>query len=207
MKYIFTIVLIIIFIFFYENNLITINILINFRTHLKIIIMKKVLLIAGVVLLGLGNVNAQDGAFNLGVNFALPTGDAGDVYSFAIGVEANYLFQVSEEFQVGPSVSYISYFGKSEVFGIDVDIDNAGFLPLAAAGRFNASDKFVLGADLGYAIGINPEGNDGGFYYRPMVGYDVNEKIQITVSYSGVSLSGDGDGTFSNIGIGAMFAL
>ena len=169
--------------------------------------MKKVLLIAVVAILGLGSVNAQEGVFNLGVNFGLPTGDADDFYSLAIGVEANYLFQVSEEFQVGPSVSYISYFGKSEVFGVQVDIDNAGFLPLAAAGRFNASEKFVIGADLGYAIGISPEENDGGFYYRPMVGYNINEKIQITASYSGISLSGDGDGTFSNFGLGAMFAL
>ena len=163
--------------------------------------MKKIVCIAVMALLGFGSLSAQENRFNLGVNLGLPTGDVSDFYSFALGVEANYLFEVSEKFQVGPSISYVNYFGK-EISGFTAE--NASFLPLAGSGRFNASEEFVIGADIGYAIGISPEGNDGGFYYRPMLGYNISEKMQITASYSGVSVDG---GTFSHFGVGIMFGL
>ncbi|MDO6601020.1 outer membrane beta-barrel protein [Tenacibaculum sp. 1_MG-2023] len=158
--------------------------------------MKKLLLSIALVAFTFA-ATAQDGKFNLGVNLGLPTGDVSDFYSFVGSIEANYLFDVSEEFQVGPSASYSHFFGE-EGFG------DISFLPLAAAARFNASEQFVLGADLGYAIGISPDENDGGFYYRPMVGYNLNDKVMLQVSYSGVSMDG---GSFANFGLGAMFAL
>lgn len=163
--------------------------------------MKKVLFIAALALLGFSNVNAQDGSFNVGANIGITTGDADVSYGLMISAEANYLFEVADEFKVGPSVSYVNYFGKT-INGFD--IDNASFIPLAAAGRFNASEKFDIGLDLGYGIGISPDGNDGGFYYRPLVGYKLNEQITLQAAYSGVSVDG---GTFSNLAIGVMFAL
>lgn len=165
--------------------------------------MKK-LLVAAMMFIGLA-VNAQEGQFNVGVNLGLPLGDSSDVYSFAFGGEVNYLFNVSDDFKVGPSVSYVNYSGKTvDVLGFSVEVPSASFLPLAAAGRFSVSEQFTLGADLGYALGLSPDGNDGGFYYRPLVGYNVSEKIMLQVSYSGVSVDG---GSFSNIGLGAMFSL
>ncbi|MCH3882314.1 outer membrane beta-barrel protein [Tenacibaculum aquimarinum] len=157
--------------------------------------MKKLLLSIALVAFTFA-ATAQDGKFNLGVNAALPTGDFGEISSFGIGVEANYLFDVSEGFQIGPSVSYINFFG--ETVGA-VEFPSTGFMPLAAAGRFNASDEFTLGADLGYAIGVsNAEG--GEFYWRPMVGYDISDKVMLQASYSGM-------GDLSFFGLGAMFAL
>lgn len=158
--------------------------------------MKKLLLSIAMVAFAF-TATAQDGNFNLGVNLGLPTGDVSDFTSFVGGVEANYLFDVSDEFQVGPSVSYSHYFGK------DGDEDGS-FLPLAAAARFAVSDEFTLGADLGYAVGVSPDGNDGGFYYRPMIGYNVGDNAMIQASYSGVSMDG---GSFSNFGLGIMFGL
>lgn len=79
------------------------------------------------------------------------------------------------------------------------------FLPIAASGRFNASEDFSIGADLGYALGIN-EGNDGGFYYRPIVGYNLSEKAQLNLSYTGVSIK-DADFTWSTINLGVLFSL
>lgn len=146
------------------------------------------------------SVNAQ-GSFNVGVNAGIPTGDAKDGYTFALGLDVNYLFEVSDAFEVGPSVSYLTYFGD-EIGGFD--IDNASFLPISAAARFAAGDAFTLGADLGYALGLSPDGNDGGFYYRPMVGYDISENFMLQATYSGVSVDG---GTFSSFGLGAVFGL
>ena len=166
--------------------------------------MKKVLLIAVVALLGLGSVNAQEGVFNAGVNLGLPTGDANDLSSFAMSVEANYLFDVSETFKAGPSVSYLHYFGKKNIFGSGFDVEDSSFLPIAAAGRFAASEKVTIGADLGYGIGISPDGQEGAFYYRPMLGYSISEAIMLQATYTGMSKDGI---TISNFGIGAMFAL
>jgi hypothetical protein len=162
--------------------------------------MKKLCLVAIVAIFCFSTTNAQ-GNFNVGVNVGLPTGDVSDGYSFVLGVEANYLFEVSDEFEAGPSASFVNFFGDT-VFGFDVP--DASFLPIGGAARYNASEKFVVGADLGYAVGISPDGNDGGFYYRPMVGYNISETIMIQATYSGVSVDG---GTFSNFGVGASFSL
>ncbi len=162
--------------------------------------MKKLCIVVVLVVFSLTSLNAQ-GNFNLGLNVGLPTGDVSDAYSFVLGIEANYLFEVSDDFEVGPSASFVNYFGES--IG-SFEIDDASFLPIAGAARYNASEKVVLGADLGYAIGISPDGNDGGFYYRPMVGFNITDTIMLQATYSGVSVDG---GTFGNFGVGAMFSL
>ena len=165
--------------------------------------MKKFLLTIAMVAFGFA-ANAQDGEFNAGVNLGLPVGDVSDFSSFALGAEVNYLFSVSDDFKVGPSVSFVNYFGKDfTIGGVTVPGSDASFLPIAAAGRFAISEDFTLGADVGYAVGIN-EGNDGGFYYRPMVGYNISEKIMLQATYSGVSNDG---ATAANIGLGVMFGL
>lgn len=162
--------------------------------------MKKLSLIAIIAIFSFSTVNAQ-GNFNAGVNVGLPTGDVSDAYSFAIGLEVNYLFEVSDEFEAGPSASFVNFFGDT-VFGFE--IEDASFLPIGGAARYNVSDKVVLGADLGYAVGISPDGNDGGFYYRPMVGYNITDTIMLQATYSGVSVDG---GTFSAFGVGGVFSL
>lgn len=159
--------------------------------------MKKLILVLALALTSF----AASAQFSLGASFGLPTGDAEAGYTFALGIDANYMFESEGEVNFGVATGYLTYFGD-EILG--VEIDNASFLPLAGALRYAASDKFTLGADLGYAIGLAPDGNDGGFYYRPMVAYGIGENTSINLSYSGVSVDG---GTFSNIGLGIMFGL
>ena len=158
--------------------------------------MRKLFLFIAVAIFGLLNLNAQ--GFKLGANVGIPTGDASDFSSFAIGIDVNFLWEASEAFDAGLAAGFSNSFIKKEWGDTDVQ-----FLPIAAAGRFNASEDFKIGADLGYAIGIN-DGNDGGFYYRPMVGYNISEIMEIDLSYSGVSKNG---GTWSIIGLGVMFEL
>lgn len=165
--------------------------------------MKKVLFIA-VVVLGLGNINAQNGSFNAGVSIGLPTGDISNSSSLAISVEANYLFEISDQFKVGPSISYLHYTGKKDILGSGFDANDISFLPIAAAARFAASEKFTFGADLGYGIGISPDDIEGAFYYRPMIGYNISEKVMLQATYTGMSKEGS---TISNFGVGAMFSL
>ena len=161
--------------------------------------MKKLLLSTIIAVFAMSNVNAQD--FNLGVNVGLPMGDIQDAYTLNIGIEANYLWEVSEVFNAGVSAGYSHYLGDS--IGA-FDIEDAGFLPIAAAARFSVSEDFTIGADLGYAVGISPDGNDGGFYYAPKVQYGVSESLDIVLAYKGVSVDG---GTFSSLNLGVEFAL
>ncbi len=154
--------------------------------------MKNLLLAIAIVATGF-TANAQ---FNAGVNLGLPTGDISNASSFAIGVEANYLFEVSDEFNVGPTASYVHFLGKDGG-------NSVSFLPLGGAARYNVSDEFVLGADLGMAFGVsNASGSE--FFYRPMVGYNVSEKIMLQATYMGIAAEGSSIATF---GLGVMFAL
>ncbi|MFY0631085.1 MAG: hypothetical protein JXR05_11935 [Flavobacteriaceae bacterium] len=128
--------------------------------------MRKLILLVALVT-GSFTMNAQ---FSVGASLGLPTGDANLVSSLSLGIDANYMFSSEKEVNFGVSAGYLTYFGK-EILGVKVD--NVSFLPIAGALRYDASEKFSLGADVGYAVGLSPDGNDGGFYYRPMVGYSV----------------------------------
>ncbi|WP_223033535.1 outer membrane beta-barrel protein [Hanstruepera marina] len=148
--------------------------------------MKKLLLVAVFTVFSLTSVKAQEG-FSIGAFIGLPVADGGDFATFSIGVDATYQFSINEKFSVGPTVGFSHSFGD-EYFGLDYD--DTQFLPIAGAGRFYINEMFTVGLDLGYAVGIN-DGNDGGFYFRPMFGYNINERIQLNASYRGVSSSYD----------------
>ena len=164
--------------------------------------MKKVLFIAAFLVAGV-SMQAQEGA-SAGVNLGLPIGDAGDVSGFSIGVDFNYLWSAAESFDAGVAVGFTNAFGKTIDTPIgSFEVEDVQFLPLAAAGRFHLSEDFSLGADLGYALGIS-DGNDGGFYYRPMVGYSLSEKLGLTFSYTGISLDG---GSWDTLNLGLMLSL
>lgn len=166
--------------------------------------MKKLGLI--IVLFALSFTTAYAQGFKAGVNVGLPVGDAGDGYTFNITLDVNFLWQVSETFDAGVATGYSHNFGDSiDISGFgSVDIDDASFLPLAGAARFHASEKFTIGADLGYAIGLSPSGNDGGFYYSPRLQYGVSESLDIVAAYRGVSVDG---GSFDVITLGVEFGL
>lgn len=163
--------------------------------------MKKIFLTLFVAMLGLSSINAQTGELELETNIHLPTGDASDLYSFGLSSGANYMFTVAPDFEVGPGLK-ISYF-----FGKDVDgygkVDDAVTIPISVMGRYNIDD-FAMALDIGYGIGISPDGNDGGFYLRPGVSYAVTENTRVQLTYNHMGVDG---ASFSSIGFGAVFGL
>jgi len=165
--------------------------------------MRKLLLLTAIVVLGCTNLNAQE--FKIGASAALPTGDFSDFVSFGVNIDAAYLWEVADNITVGPKTGLIYGFGKKlTILGSEITLDDTAFLPIAATGRILLAESFLLGADLGYGIGISPSGNNGGFYYRPMAGYAVSEAITIMLSYTGISLTG---GTFNTVNAGVEFGL
>ncbi|GGW33220.1 outer membrane beta-barrel protein [Arenibacter certesii] len=160
--------------------------------------MKRIFVVAVLALFGF-SVHAQEG-FKAGANIGLPVGDAADWSDFSIGLDAAYHWEVADSFSAGIAAGFTNAIGK-KIAG--VKIDDIQFLPVAASGRFAAGEDFSLGADLGYAIGIN-DGNDGGFYYRPLVGYQIGSDMELNLSFTGISLDG---GSWNTINLGVMFNL
>ena len=96
----------------------------------------------------------------------MPIGDAGDFYTFNVGLDLQALWEVSEDFDAGVASGYNHSFGDETsvtVLGVTVtsEAEDFQYIPLAGAARFNASEDFTLGADLGYAIAVGD--GDGGF--------------------------------------------
>lgn len=157
--------------------------------------MKNYLIVGAFIMLT--SLSFAQGKFKAGINGGIPVGDVSDFYNFQFGADVAYMFGVADMISVGPMVGYSNFFpDDSDIF------DNAQFLPVAASGRLSFPGPFFVGADLGYAIGID-DGNDGGFFYKPQVGYEF-VIIGIILSYSGVSVDG---GSFSSINLGVEFGI
>lgn len=143
--------------------------------------------------------------FKAGLNAGLPVGDAGDASSFSIGVDAAYHWGVSELLDVGLATGFINAFGDTQTISgggvtIEAEFEDIQFLPVAASVRIYPTYHFKFGADAGYAVGIN-DGNEGGFYYRPLIGYNITGNTELNVSYMAVS----NDGTFAIATLGVLF--
>src|SRR5690606_5783991 len=142
-----------------------------------------------------GITSAQEGGFKAGVNVGMPMGDTSDGYSLAIGAEVAYMYPISDEFQIGASVGYLTFMAK-EVNGDKGD--NVAFLPIAATAQYSFSENIFAGADLGYAMGLAPDGNDGGMMYQPKVGYQT-ETFEVFLGYRGIATEGTAT---SSVGLG-----
>ncbi len=163
--------------------------------------MKKIILSIALVLITATSAFSQ-GNFKVGVNAGLPVGDLEEFTTFHLGADLAYMFGVAETIQLGPMVGYSHFFGDSGEEGpLSWEVEDIQFVPVALSGRVNLT-SFFLGADLGYALGIN-DGNDGGFYYRPQVGFNLG-KLGLVASYSGVSLDG---GSANSVNLGIEFGL
>lgn len=163
--------------------------------------MKKLLLVAAFAVFAFSTVHSQQ--MKAGVGAMIPMGDIKDSYSFGIQGDFTYFFEINEAFMVGPQASLLYYMGKEIDFGVGkYTVDDAMFLPIAGSARYVIED-FFFGADLGYAIGLSPSGNDGGFFYRPKAGYNFGV-IGVVLSYSGVAVDG---GTFSSLNAGVEFSF
>ena len=166
--------------------------------------MKKILFFTSVLILGLSTIQAQN-SFYIGAHAGLPINEGVSNYtSFALAADLGYLFDISEDFKIGPTLGYSHTFGKDVDLGIvTAEVDDIQFMPIAAASRFCIASKFYVGADIGFAIGVSEE-NDGGFYYSPRAAYSLSNIIDVVVSYRGIS---GGSGNWNIISLGMEFSF
>lgn len=163
--------------------------------------MKKFVLFTLALTFGVLTVQSQ-GRFQAGGHLGLPVGDAGDLATFAIALDLAYILEINDNISAGPAIGYSHSFGDEIDTGLgSIEIDDVQFLPIGGRAQFNITDQFLARAELGYALGIN-DGNDGGFYFSPQVGYSVSDGLDIIAAYRSVSVDG---GSWDMITAGISF--
>lgn len=158
--------------------------------------MKKLLILFSFILVA----QTSFAQFKIGPVVGIPTGDAGDLYSLMAGADLLYLFGGNPDalVKLGAATGFYNYFGD------DIDgfsIDDAQFIPLAAAARVIIASTIVAGADLGYALALGSE-SDGGFYWKLVAGIDLGNVMELTAFYHSISQDGY---TLGAVGAGLLF--
>lgn len=147
---------------------------------------------------------------NLGIEGAIPVGDASDTYSAAAGVNLNLIIPLPvTNLDIIGSVGYQQWFFKSDVKdvleGLGFDVRHPGLLPIRAGARygFGLSPIYVK-FDLGPAIVVKEAtgGVDSGtaMSYSPGLGanlgpleaelkYDIFSKSGSSQSFFGLKLA------------------
>lgn len=139
--------------------------------------MKKLLLLGAFALLG-GLAQAQEG-FRLGAHVGAPLGDASDAASVTLGIDAAYMWNITKGLDIGATTGYSHFFGKDNV-------DDFGFVPIAASGKYRFSKiPLFVGLDLGAAISTKDYINSG-LYIAPRVGYQV-KNIELYLGFQNIS--------------------
>ncbi|WP_123912677.1 hypothetical protein [Hanstruepera neustonica] len=151
--------------------------------------MKKLLLFTALLVFSF-RAQAQDieekikgGGFYVGANIGLPISGASDVSTFNGGFDVAYLFELIDNLEVGGLVGYTHFVGDNY---LNVDYDDASFIPIAASARYYfANHRFFGGVDLG--VGINVVGDaKSGFYARPKFGFDLGT-VALIASFQSIS--------------------
>ncbi len=149
------------------------------------------------------SINAQEG-FKLGIQGGLPLGDFNDAVSLFVGADVGYSWALGELVDLGATAGFIH--GFAETFqdqAVSVDLPNVQFLPLAASIRIWPSNSFSFGIHAGTALGIN-EGNDGGLYYRPIIGFLLGPQTELNLSYTGIQLD---ESTWNSANLGVIYTF
>jgi hypothetical protein len=164
--------------------------------------MKRTIYVLTFILFGL-SINAQEG-FKLGIQGGLPLGDFNDEVSLFVGADVGYSWALGELIDLGATAGFIH--GFAETFQdqtVSGDLPNIQFLPLAASIRIWPSNSFSFGINAGTAIGIN-EGNDGGLYYRPIIGFLLGPQTELNLSYTGIQLD---ERTWTSANLGVIYTF
>lgn len=154
-------------------------------------------------------VSAQDrtdrDAFKIGINGALPLGDAQNIAKFSLGVDVAYHYGISKVFDIGLATGFTNAFGETISEGPITEFPNVQFVPVAGLLRIypHVRSRLNFGVDFGYAMGID-EGNEGGLYYRPVAAFNLNRGTEVTASYTGISLE---NGSWETATLGLVFSF
>jgi len=170
--------------------------------------MKKLILSLAIVTIATLSANAQTDKsssqlkVDIGVAGGIPSGSFGDSYSFGIGGYAKGSYNVAENIDLTLTADYKSFTGKTfTVAGQSFKAPSLGLFSALAGATYSMEGGFHIDAGLG--LGAINNGGGTGFAYRAGVGYLINNMLDITANYNGVSKNG----TLSYIGFGVGYRI
>ncbi len=153
--------------------------------------------------LACATVSSQEG-FKIGAHGGIPLGDVNDQIGIVIGADVGYLWAPNKIFDLGVKAGIIHGFPETfRAETVSVKLPSVQFAPIAGSVRIWAAKSFSFGGDVGHAIGLN-DGNKGGFYYRPQIGFQVGPQSEINLSYTAIDL---GDTTWSTVTLGYVYTF
>lgn len=156
-----------------------------------------------------GGLMAQDSGFSAGLDLAMPMGNLGDAYSFGVGPMVSYEREAGSSGLAGLSVAYTIMFPKEDF------VKSGAVIPLQAHYKYFFDDireGLYIGAMFGYAIqtmkteditimGVTVEGqsaSNNGLGLAPVVGFVLNERLDLGLRYQIMMTSESNDGTISS---------
>lgn len=177
--------------------------------------MKRIALSVAAVALA-GGMMAQDSGISAGLDLAIPMGNTGDLFSFGVGPVVQYEREAGESGLLGFSAAYTIMFPKEEF------VKSGAIIPLQASYKYFFDDireGVYAGVMFGYGIisvsteditvgGITQSGDtesNTGFGIAPVVGYWVNERIDVGLRYQLIATSDSNDGSVSSQGTSTAF--
>ncbi len=152
--------------------------------------MKKLFLFSILSIFAIDGIQAQSN-LEAAVEVGIVIGDASDYTSLSVGAALAYLFDVSDDFKVGPQVGYTNYFGKDFTVGdMTIKADDFGVIPILAKVHYNLTDQIGVDAGAGYAV-YTEEGGGGEFTWRVGGSYEFANAWRVAPGYN--SIAGEGD--------------
>lgn len=147
--------------------------------------------------------SSQEG-FKIGAHGGIPLGDFNNQIGIVIGADIGYLWSPNKVFDLGLKSGIIHGFPETfKAETISVKLPSVQFVPVVASVRIWAAKSFSFGGDVGHAFGLN-KGNEGGFYYRPQIGFQVGPQSEINFSYTAIDL---GEATWSTVTLGYVYTF
>lgn len=128
--------------------------------------------------------------FKAGFHAGFAVGDASDFANIGAGLDLYQHWGVSKKFDLGLASGLMYYFGLDSTIDIGPEAitirgEDTIYLPAGALIRFYPTKGFNLGADVGYALGLNSF-SDSGLYFRPTLAINLSNTSALNFSYFGV---------------------
>jgi hypothetical protein len=150
-----------------------------------------------------GAASSQEG-FKIGAQGGLPIGDFNDQIGVVVGADIGYMWAPNQVFDLGIKAGIIHGFAERfRAETVSVKLPSMQFAPVAASLRIWPSPAFSFGADVGQAFGLN-DGNEGGFYYRPQIGFQTGPQSELNFSYTAIDQDTE---TWSTVTLGFVYTF
>ncbi len=164
--------------------------------------MKKIVLSLSIIIVSLTSNAQKDDSkvkFNVGGELALATGNLNIAYSVGLGATAQLEYRIDEKTHLSLNSGIIEYVGR-KIENTTTKIRNTAVIPILGGVKYNFASNFYGAAQLGISI-FSGAGQTAKFTYIPGLGFEINDKVDVLLKYSGYSNAG---GAF---GVRVAFAL